>query len=157
MDQKVYQKNLRRAVSHLKFALELAELQLSEGRHFILEHPASATSWSQKCMVDFLLKFPELYISTIDQCQYGLTATRSDGAVLPARKPTKFLSSSPRVAQALSKRCGGDHVHCPLKGGKRCSYAQEYPQELCSTIVRVVSKQIQDDLESCGPPFSDTV
>ena len=34
-----------------KFALEICELQLAEGRHFLHAHPASSTSWQVPCML----------------------------------------------------------------------------------------------------------
>eukprot|EP00969_Alexandrium_andersonii_P254010 11226893-Alexandrium_andersonii.AAC.1 len=39
-----------RARVHLDFVIQLYEEQLSRGAHFLPEHPASATSWSDPGM-----------------------------------------------------------------------------------------------------------
>ena len=66
----------------------------------------------------------------------------------PVKKPTKFLTSSSRIAQRLSKRCPGDHEHCLLKGGNRCSRAQVYPDGLCQEMVLGYKEQMADELGS---------
>ena len=40
----------------LNFAVEIYKLQLDAGRHVLHEHPLSARSWQQPCMVNFLAK-----------------------------------------------------------------------------------------------------
>ena len=40
-----YEKELRAAVDHLLFCIQIYELQVSSGRYFLHEHPAGARSW----------------------------------------------------------------------------------------------------------------
>ena len=42
------QRRLRIAQQHLRFVVSLYQYQLSEGRHFLHEHPAGALSWKEK-------------------------------------------------------------------------------------------------------------
>ena len=53
-----------------------------------------------------------------------------------AKKPTKFMTNSARVAEELTKRCRGLHAHQRLMGGKRAEAAAKYPPELCGAICR---------------------
>ncbi len=53
-------------------------------------------------------------------CAYGMETTTASGTGrAAAKKPTRFMSSSPAVLEALSRRCAGDHPHAPLLGGTR--------------------------------------
>ena len=36
------------AIKHLHFVVSLYKLQLESGRHFLHEHPAGATSWTDE-------------------------------------------------------------------------------------------------------------
>ena len=49
-----FQVNLRRAIRHLEFTFQLYDLQVTGGRYFLREHPAGATSWRQKRVLDFM-------------------------------------------------------------------------------------------------------
>ena len=53
----------------------------------------------------------------------------ADGKLLPAMKPTRFLTSSPQMASRLSIRCDKSHTHQQLVGG-RCKNAAFYPLRL---------------------------
>ena len=70
-----------------------------------------------------------------DQCQYGLTTPGPDGVLLPAKKPTRWASSSPSMLSRLSRRCNNDHVHQHLIGG-RAAAAAYYAPELITEILR---------------------
>ena len=59
---------------------------------------------------------------------------------MPARKETRFMSSSVEVLRGLSRRCEGDHVHQPLLGG-RARAAAVYPPALCRAILRGIERQ----------------
>ena len=41
-------------MKHLRFVTRLYEIQLSEGRHYLHEHPAQPTSWSDQHMLKLL-------------------------------------------------------------------------------------------------------
>eukprot|EP00972_Heterocapsa_arctica_P110183 16223057-Heterocapsa_arctica.AAC.1 len=74
-DQK--SKMLSRARVHLHVCFELYNMQLSEGRYFLHEHPATATSWSDPKVVAFMKK-AGVASTIMHACQYGMTARRSD-------------------------------------------------------------------------------
>ena len=44
--------------------------------------------------------------------------------------------------ESLGIRCSGDHDHLPLKGGNRTKIAQQYPPQLCRTIVKSLNRQL---------------
>jgi hypothetical protein len=93
----------------LEFAIEVYEHQIRHGRHFIHEHPASATSWSYPRMAR--LREKKGVGEVVGHlCQYGLT-TRSGEKQVPAMKPTRFLSSAEEVLKLLGKRCPREHTH----------------------------------------------
>ena len=71
MDPERVRTILTRARMHLAFSCELYRMQLAGGRHFIHEHPAAATSWSEPCICR-LLRTPGVQVATVDACQYGM-------------------------------------------------------------------------------------
>ena len=44
-DPAIVEKEMQKAMVHIAFCCELYEYQVSRGRYFLHEHPASATSW----------------------------------------------------------------------------------------------------------------
>ena len=89
-----------------------------------------------------------VFITSADQCAYGLTTTGPDGEA-PAQKPTKFMTNSPCIAEELKRKCPNrssrmTHNHMPLMNG-RAKAAQEYPDELCKAICRGIMHQIIAD------------
>ena len=69
-------------------------------------------------------------ITRLDQCQYGLWI-KEKGVELLAKKPTKFMTNPPAIAQELGRRCEGadKHIggrHASLFDG-RAKMAQVYP------------------------------
>ena len=123
----------------LKFALEIYELQLAEGRHFLHEHPDSAASWQVPRMVA-LRRRQGVGEVVAHLCQYGLVTPGPDGRPKPAQKPTRFLSSAPELLQRLGQRCTQDHEHQPLTGG-RAAAAAIYPPALCRAMLRGIEAQ----------------
>eukprot|EP00972_Heterocapsa_arctica_P093262 13759029-Heterocapsa_arctica.AAC.1 len=93
---------LSRARVHLNICFELYNMLLSEGRYFLHEHPATATSWSDPKVVVFMKK-AGVVSSIMHACQYGMTARRSDGTYGPSYKPTKWLSNSPAILARLAR------------------------------------------------------
>ena len=110
---------------HLHFVLSLYKVQLDSGRHFLHEHPSGASSWKDP-WTQRLLQHPKVHTATSDQCMYGLTTIGHDGELQRAKKPTKWMTSSPWMAKRLSTRCTKDHIHQPLLGG-RARAAETYP------------------------------
>ena len=87
----------------LKLALEIYELQLSEGRRFLHEHPASAISWKVRRMMHFRQR-PGVGETVAHLCQYGLTTPGPTGQRMPAQKPTRFLSSAPDLLKLFGQQ-----------------------------------------------------
>ena len=123
----------------LKFALEIYELQLAEGRHFLHEHPVSAVSWQVPRMVA-LRRREGVGEVVAHLCQYGLVAPGPDGRPMPAQKPTRFLSSAPELLKLLGQQCSQKHEHQPLVEG-RAAAAAIYPPALCRAMLRGVEAQ----------------
>ena len=73
-------------------------------------------------------------ISVADLCMYGMKTWDKTGKLgARARKRTKFMTNSPCIAEELSRRCKGEHVHQPLVDG-RAKDAAIYPEPLCRAI-----------------------
>ena len=117
MDPAKVAEYLKEGRAHLRFVVKLYNIQLDEGRHYLHEHPDQAASWAEKEMVQ-LLKHPRSLVVTSDQCEYGLPTPGPDGTPTPAKKPTRWATSSKQMAARLSKRCTGTHKHQPLLSGR---------------------------------------
>ena len=130
---------------HVDFCVKLCILQMAEGRYFLFEHPRSATSWSMTKLAG-LCKDPRVETVNADQCAFGLTSTKH-GIVGPAKKPTKFASNSRHLLNELEKRCSNDHAHVHLHEG-RAADAARYPEGLCRSICKGLSRQLKSDMMS---------
>ena len=124
----------------LEFAAQVYREQLAGGRHFLHEHPASASSWHEPC-IQRLCSAPGVHEVVGDQCRFGLQSPGENGKLGPAKKATRFLSSAAGVLRALGRRCQGDHVHVQLLGGRRAAAAAVYPRGLCRAILRSIEAQ----------------
>ena len=127
------------AVRMVNAAVKIAEIQLDAGRHFVFEHPLTASSWRLPSLKR-LRQRAGVCETVLHQCMYGLTSKDADG-VAPAKKPTRILCSSIAVRDMLSLKCDGSHRHVQLISG-RAAAAQEYPPDLCSAIVDGVELEI---------------
>ncbi len=121
-----WEKRRRSAEVLLIFAVAVYKLQVLAGRHFLHEHPAGATSWHHPAIVK-LRATHGVDAVVAHQCEFGLETSAEGGGRAPAQKPTRFMSSSPAILKALSRRCQGGHAHAPLLGGTRASDAAGYP------------------------------
>ena len=137
----------REAVKHLHFVIGLYRIQIEAGRHFLHEHPDTATSWTDPWM-ERLMQHGRISTVTSDQCEYGLLTPNEDGIPTPAKKPTRWMSSSVHMLRRLSKRCKGDHEHQHLVGG-RAKAAENYSTELITEILRGI-RDTADFEESWG-------
>ena len=130
-------KRLNEARVHLEFMCKIYLIRAKNNRYFIHEHPASASSWAERCIVD-VQRRTRSQIVVGDMCRFGMTTT-SGGKTGLAMKPTKFMTNSMMVAKRLGKRCLNrvlgmkDHEHVQLEGS-RTKQAQKYPNELCRAI-----------------------
>ncbi|MBV61870.1 MAG: hypothetical protein CMH65_11270 [Nevskiales bacterium] len=133
---------------HMAFVCELYRDQVMGGRYFLHENPAHAHSWSLECIQE-ILALPGVERVESDQCQYGQTSIHGD----PVRKPTGWMSNSPRILTQLGERCYGRNGRCTRRGGGRhqlCTSAHArraavYPFELCRAILTGCRDQLRDE------------
>ena len=90
--------------------------QVQNGRYFLREHPATATSWKLPVVTEFCARYPHLYAVTMDMCQFVMTTPNRKGEPAPVKKPARWLINSRCLADRLEKHCLGDHTHEPLLG-----------------------------------------
>ena len=82
----------------------------------------------------------------MDMCQFGMVTSGTRGEPTPVKKPARWLTNSPCIADKLDKHCPGDHVHELLLGGK-AKAAQVYPPKLCAAIVAGFAQQLKLDTQ----------
>ena len=123
---------LEYGVKHLTFALDLCEIQRRNGLYFLFEHPAGASSWSTTPM-QRMLKRGGVRTYEGDLCCYDLKQTVK-GEEFHIKKPTRFMTNSQCVGEALSDKCRGQRRHIELTGGGRTRRAEIYPDRLCRAI-----------------------
>ena len=73
------------------------------------EHPATALNWKEGA-IEALARHPMSKVVIADQCRYGLVTTSEDHPtqMMPAMKPTKFLTNSEMTASQLQNKCQRD-------------------------------------------------
>ena len=107
---------MARAMSCVRFCVEIAEEQISQGRFFYFEHPLTASSWSMPELCR-LREHSEVEDIVLHMCAFGLRAEDREGVGL-AKKPTRVLTNMPSIAASINRRCVGDHRHVHLVSGK---------------------------------------
>ena len=128
---------------HLKFCVELYRHQMDCGRYFLHEHPQTAVSWKERCMVE-LMRSPLVLKATLHQCQFGQMSKDENGIGF-AKKPTTLLMNSVGVHRQMDRQCTpGSHRHVHLMSG-RAKKAQIYPPEMCRAVCRGVVSQMEMD------------
>jgi hypothetical protein len=142
-DPVAFAENLKRAISHLEFCVELCRLQRDSGRYYLLEQPASATSW-QPCILEFLAESSDAALCSGHQCMFGQTARTGLDQDVPVAKLTRWMTNSMCIAEALNVKCDRRHTHTHLLND-RASRAQQYPEELCKAIVKAFAHQLRLD------------
>ena len=123
-----------RAEAHelVAFAIEVAQLQLKSGRHYLMENPRSSMAWKLEVMEDFVTSTGALKV-VVDMCRFNL---RAPGGELH-KKATKLVTSMQALISIfLNKRCLGDHPHTPVIGGKQISAAAgHYTKEFSDAVI----------------------
>ena len=96
-----------------------------------------------------MLRNPAVNLVEGHMCEFriGTQVEEKNGRIGLVKKPTGFMTSSKRIAQALNARCTGGHDHVPLVGG-RVAGAAIYPKMLCRAIVTGFIKQKAMDASS---------
>ncbi|CAK9101246.1 Retrovirus-related Pol polyprotein from transposon RE1 (Retro element 1) (AtRE1) [Includes: Protease RE1 [Durusdinium trenchii] len=81
----------------MRFALELADMQLKAGRRCIIENPKPSAAWREPEMRKFLEE-KNVHMAVFDQCRFGLKSVEG----IPQRKSTLVASSSSKVIDMLN-------------------------------------------------------
>ena len=125
---------MRDASALLTLAMQLAARQVSPGRYFVFEHPATAKSW-HTVVVQNVAALTGVRVVTFDQCRYGLVSPGGQ----PLRKRTSFMTNCSFVAEAFDgKRCQCKERHRQIIGAERgrclSAWAAHYPPALCREL-----------------------
>jgi len=138
-------KEWTRAMVHLRFCCQLYRHQAEQGRFFLHEHPAQASSWATRC-VEEIKAMKGVMRVTAHQCQYGAETGKGD----PVKKPTTFMTNCAGVAEELVKTCEGQKGFCSRVGGgahalcngRVARQAAVFPFELCRAILTGFRRQM---------------
>ena len=147
-DPLVVKNEMRDALVHLRFCVELYREQMCHGRYFLHEHPAYATSRQDNAMREFVGEHG-VETAVCDQCQCGCKSF--DGS--PMKTPTQFLTNAPELAKRLRSRCsgregmcsrpgGGEHAQCRGKAARKVAV---YDFKLCKAILVGFRDQLRAD------------
>ena len=113
--------------------------QIEQGKFFLHEHLATASSWNMECMTE-LAAHPGVYSVKGDMCRWGMKVRDEipEDASQPylIKKPTKWKTNCRLLAELLSLRCEGNHVHARLEGGTLTKRAASYPFSLVRDIFK---------------------
>ena len=141
MGEDTYRKLVEHGMRHLLFCIELYNIQVSNGRLFLHEHPETAWSWKVSEVVA-LSQQEGVHKTTAHMCQYGMTSRDEQGTGL-VKKPTTFLTNSQHIAEQLSLKCQGGHRHVQLVNG-RAHKAEIYPRPLCYAMLKGLFNELVD-------------
>ena len=134
------ERQLKDAMEHVKFSLEMCLEQYVKGRLFLFEHPAGAASWSMQAMQQMKL-LEGVSATKFDFCMLGMKTTDSRGNTTAARKKTIVMTNSQAITLLLREaQCRAEHAHTPLLGG-RAGPCQEYPDEFCRLVCEGVKRE----------------
>ena len=99
------------AVEMVDFAVTVCEEQLRAGRHFVFEHPLSASSWKLPSLKKLMKRSETLHIVS-HVCAFGMNASDTFGEAAVV-KPTRLLTNFETMYGRVSARCFRDcrHVH----------------------------------------------
>ena len=127
----------------LDFAMQICELQHSEGRLFAFEHPGGAASWKEPC-VERVRNLPGVFTLEMDQCMFGLKDPLNGKAY---RKHTRWMYNFGEF-QNMACRCDHGHDHQRIEGQIRVNgvwvnrfrCAQVYPKKLVERFIAMYMK-----------------
>ena len=143
MSEEEIRKKLQDAMMHMRFALSLCLVQVAEGRMFMFEHPAGASSWGTKMMQEMLSK-EGVYLAKFDFCQLDMKVLDKSGVKASAKKRTAVMTNSKHLAEMLRQaQCDGSHRHEPLVSGK-AKQCEVYPEKFARLICTAIKREIAD-------------
>ena len=154
---KAWEIKYQQGLAHLEYAVQLYWEQISRGRFFLHEHPATATSWGLPIIKE-LERHPGVQVVTGDMCRWGMTlekGTTADETTRLVKKPTKWMTNSPILAKLLQSRCNGQHEHEKLEGSSRTKQAESYPVPLVKAILNKIhqTKRMKMDANMAKDPL----
>ena len=133
----------RECILHLEFCCLLMDLQSSEGRKVVFEHPEAALSWQSE-RVQEIMALPGMKRLHFDMCRLGM---KSPILGVPLQKPTTIMTNLEELVPKLANlKCKGDHKHKVIRGSegifKLSRWAQRYPRGLCEAIATAASEHL---------------
>ena len=144
-DRKAWEQS--EAFRHLQFVRKVCLSQLKRGRHYLLENPLSSQAWKR---LVWLNQIPN-HSATMHQCQTDLKDHNGDFIL----KPTRFVTSSPRLALTLALKCDRSHEHAAVQGrgqGVSSSLA-EWTPFLAQLILRGLKQQMLLEEQYGSPTY----
>ena len=127
----------------IRFAIQVAELQVREGRHYVMENPRPSQAWKTDELESFMTQHHAMKVF-IDMCYFGLKAANG----LFHRKSTQLVTSMQAViSNMLDCQRPGDHTHAPVIGGSKVTaIAGHYTAAFADALVDSFLQQF--DFES---------
>ena len=143
MQPEEIKKKLHAAISHVKFSLDMCLEQYKQGRCFLFEHPAGASSWELDMMKQ-MMELEGVYVAKFDFCALGMESVDDNGEKGAAKKRTTILTNSKHIAEVLRQaQCSKLHRHIHLTNGK-AGPCQKYPDKFVELIILGVKREISD-------------
>ena len=136
-------KKLEDGLEHIDFCIKLCIEQYRQGRAFMMEHPASASTWTTE-MVKRLKRLPGTSLISFDFCMLDMKTKDEHGNDAAAKKRTSVLTNSPSIQLLLREaQCRREHRHQHLLNGtaKACEI---YPDKCCRLICEAVKRDIDN-------------
>ena len=163
-DPKRVEQEKQYATELLEVAIKFYNKQVDEERFFLHEHPLGCESWDHPKMIA-LQRRPGVFTVTSPMCCWEARLPGNNTGYI--YKPTKWVTNSKRLAQALDKECINKktgnmmHRHTNLIGGV-AHHAQTYAPKLVKVVLRAMRDEALDqgwlsavDLRYGGPVPSE--
>lgn len=147
--------------THLHNAVDGYLEQHQNGRFFLHEHPANASSWKDEKIVK-LQSLDGVFTVKGPMCRWEMISEDAQG-VGYVKKDTKYITNSEEIAKVLDGCCNGGHRHVHLING-RAKFAQKYPPKMVAAVLRAVKVELKkvkelsplSEVVSSGPSPEDT-
>ena len=107
VDPEVQKQRYDEGVEKLKTACGFYERQVKRGKYLLHEHPKTAKSWKEDCIVK-VSKLKGVRIVEGPMCRWGMKSKDASGESY-VKKPTRWMTNSPELAKILEGTCANDH------------------------------------------------
>ena len=125
----------RKQVRLLERVRHICDIQRQHNRLFLLENPIASEAFRQRPIAELLAvsdpHCSDVFTGITDQCVFNLRHYRTNKLL---KKPTRFVSNSPEVINALAHRCNGCHEHGEIVGGGDSSWSGRWTKPMCQAI-----------------------